>query len=87
LSDAVHVAANPLLLQATYGEAAASFGYLRDRSGTVRIDLTPALQRRVEGIVHAIRRDRRALVVHRNRRIAAHCVACPVRAHCDERLA
>jgi hypothetical protein len=32
-SDAVQVAAYTLLLQATYGDAAASFGYLRDQSG------------------------------------------------------
>jgi CRISPR/Cas system-associated exonuclease Cas4 (RecB family) len=86
-SDAVQVAAYTLLLRATYGEAAASFGYLRDQSGTVRIDLTPALQRRVEEIAHAIRRDRRALVVHRSHAFAARCAGCAVPAHCDERLA
>jgi CRISPR/Cas system-associated exonuclease Cas4 (RecB family) len=86
-SDAVQVATYTLLLQATYGEAAASFGYLRDQSGTVRIDLTPKRRRRVEEIVHAIRRDRRALVVHRSHAVAARCTACAIRAHCRERLA
>ena len=86
-SDAVQVAAYTLLLQATYGAAAASFGYLRLASGTVRIDLTPELRRRVEAIVGAIRRDRRAPVVNRSHSIAARCAACAVRAECDERLA
>lgn len=86
-SDAVQVGAYTLLLQATYGAAATSFGYLRYRSGTVRVDLTPELRGRVEEIVHAIRRDRHALVVHRNHRVGARCAACAMRAHCSERLA
>lgn len=86
-SDAVQVAAYALLLQATYGAAAAPFGYLRLASGTVRIDLTPELRRRVEAIVRAIRRDRRAPVVHRSHGIGARCAGCAVRAECDERLA
>lgn len=86
-SDAVQVAAYTLLLQAAYGAAAASFGYLRYQSGTVRVDLTPELGRRVEEIVRAIRRDRSALVVHRSHRIAARCAGCAMRGHCDERLA
>lgn len=86
-SDAVQVAAYAILLQAMYGELAAPFGYVRYQSGTVRIDLTPELRRRVEEIVRAIRRDRAALVVHRSHGIAARCVGCAMRGHCDERLA
>lgn len=86
-SDAVQLAAYTLLLQATYGESAASFGYLRYQSATLRLELTPELRHRVEEIVQAIRRDRRALVVPRSHRIAARCVGCAVRAHCGERLA
>ena len=86
-SDALQVAAYALLLQATYGAAAAPFGYLRLTSRALRIDLTPELRRRVEEIVQAIRRDRRAPLVHRSHVIAARCAGCAVRAQCDERLA
>ena len=86
-SDAVQVAAYAMLLQAMYGEVAAPFGYVRYQSGTVRIDLTPALRRRVEEIVRSIRRDRGALVVHRSHGMAARCAGCAMRGHCDERLA
>lgn len=83
----MQVAAYAILLQAIYGEVAAPFGYVRYQYGTVRVDLTPELRRRVEEIVRAIRRDRRALVVHRSHGIAARCAGCAVRGHCDERLA
>lgn len=85
-SDAVQVAAYTLLLKATYGEAAASFGYLRYQSRTVRVELTPELRGRLEEIVQAIRRDRHAALVHRSHRIAARCAACAMRARCTERL-
>lgn len=86
-SDAVQVAAYTLLLQAAYGATAASFGYLRYQSGTVRVEVTAKLRRRVEAIVRAIQRDRGALVVHRSHGIAARCAGCAMRGHCDERLA
>ena len=86
-SDAIQVASYTLLLQAAYGAAAASFGCVRYQSGTMCVEVTPELRRRVEDIVRAIRRDRRALVVHRSHGMAARCVGCAMRAHCDERLA
>lgn len=86
-SDAVQVAAYILLLQATYGDAAAPFGYVRYQSGTRRVEPTAELKRRVEEIVGRIRRDRQLLLVHRSHGIARRCEACAVRAHGDERLA
>jgi hypothetical protein len=37
--------------------------------------------------VALIRRGRRVTVVHRSHTIRARCAGCPVRNHCDERLA
>ena len=86
-SDAVQVAAYTLMLRAKYGDDAATFGYMRYPSGTVRVELRPALQSRVAEIAGAIRRDRRALVVHRSHDNAARCISCAMRSNCDERLA
>ena len=86
-SDAVQIAAYTLMLRAEYGDRAATFGYMRYPSGTVRVELKPALQSRVAEIARGIRRDRRALVVHRSHDNAARCVSCAMRSSCDERLA
>ena len=86
-SDAVQIAAYTLMLRAEYGEQAATFGYMQYPTGTVRVELKPALQSRVAEIARAIRRGRRALVVHRSHDNAARCVSCAMRSHCDERLA
>ena len=86
-SDAVQIAAYTLMLRAEYGNQAATFGYMRYPSGTVRVELKPALEARVAEIARAIRRDRRAAVVHRSHHNAARCVNCAMRSSCDERLA
>ena len=85
-SDAVQVGAYVLLLQAAYGERAAPFGYVRYSTGTFRVDLTSGLERRVRGIVAAIRGARAAAVIHRSHDIPARCANCAMRPNCDEAL-
>ena len=85
-SDAVQVGAYVLLLRAAYGERAARFGYVRYSTGTFRIELTSELERRVRGIVAAIRGARRAAVIHRSHAVPARCANCAMRPHCDEAL-
>jgi len=85
-SDVVQVAAYTCMLRATYGNAAATFGYLRYPFGTIRIDLTPALEGRLTATVSAIRRGRRAARVHRSHNVVARCAGCAMRSRCDERL-
>ena len=85
-SDVVQVGAYVLLLRAVYGERAAPFGYVRYSTGTFRIELTSELERRVRGIVAAIRGSRQAAAVHRSHDIPARCANCAMRPHCDEAL-
>ena len=85
-SDAVQVGAYVLLLRAVYGERAAPFGYVRYSTGTFRIELTSELERRVRGIVAAIRGSRQAAVIHRSHAVPARCANCAMRPHCDESL-
>lgn len=85
--DAVQVGAYTLLLRAVYGGRAARFGYVRYSTGTFRVELTPELERRVRGIVAAIRGGREAAVIHRSHNIPGRCVHCAMRPHCDEALA
>ena len=85
-SDQLQLAAYLLALRGTAGRRAGSSGYLRYASGTFRVDLTPELERRVRETVALVRRDRRAVVVHRSHSIRARCSGCPVRTRCDERL-
>jgi CRISPR/Cas system-associated exonuclease Cas4 (RecB family) len=85
-SDAVQLGAYLLLLRAVYQHRAAPFGYVRYSTGTFRIDLTSALERRVRETVTAIRAGRRARVVHRSHSIPARCANCAMRPHCDEAL-
>ena len=85
-SDAVQVGAYMLLLRAMYGERAAGFGYVRYSTGTIRIELTSELERRVRGIVSAIRDARQASVVHRSHAVPARCGNCAMRPHCHESL-
>ncbi|MFL5562271.1 MAG: PD-(D/E)XK nuclease family protein [Gemmatimonadaceae bacterium] len=85
-SDAIQVAAYALLLRATYGDRAARFGYLQTQSHTVRVELTPALTRRVEEVVRLIRRGRLEERVHRSHTARTRCARCGLRAWCDERL-
>ena len=86
-SDALQLGAYLLALRGTVGSRAANAGYVRYASGTFRIDLTPKLERRVREVVALVRRGRGASSVRRNHSIPARCAACPVRHHCDERLA
>ena len=86
-SDAVQVGAYLLLLRAVYGDRAARFGYVRYSTGTFRIELTSELERRVRGIITAIRGARHAAVVHRSHAVPAKCANCAMRPHCDESLA
>jgi hypothetical protein len=85
-SDAVQLGAYLLALRAMVHERAAPFGYVRYATGTFRVPLTDALERRVRAIVAAIRTGRTAAVVHRDHDVPARCVNCPVREHCDEAL-
>jgi CRISPR-associated exonuclease Cas4 len=85
-SDAVQVGAYLLLLRAVYGKRAAPFGYVRYSTGTFRIELTSELERRVRGIVAAIRGSRQAAVIHRSHAVPARCANCAMRPHCDESL-
>ncbi len=85
-SDTVQVGAYVLLLRAVYGERAAPFGYVRYSTGTFRIELTSELERRVRGIVAAIRSSRQAAVVHRSHAVPARCANCAMRRHCNESL-
>ena len=85
-SDAVQVGAYMLLLRAAYGERATRFGYVRYSTGTFRIELTSELERRVRGIIAAIRSARQAAVINRSHAIPARCANCAVRPHCDESL-
>jgi hypothetical protein len=86
-SDELQLGAYLLALRGTVGIRAATAGYVRYASDTFRIELTPNLERRVRETVAAVRRGRSASVVHRSHSIRARCAACPVREHCDERLA
>lgn len=85
-SDVVQVGAYVLLLRAVYGDRAARFGYVRYSTGTFRVELTSELERRVRGIVAAIRGSRQAAVIHRSHAVPAKCVSCAMRPHCDESL-
>lgn len=85
-SDELQLGAYLLALRGTAGLRASTTGYVRYASDTFRIDLTPDLERRVRETVAAVRRGRRATVVHRSHSIRARCAACPVRHHCDEQL-
>lgn len=86
-SDAIQVGAYVMLLRATYGDRAGSFGYVRYSTGTFRVELTPELAGRVRAIVAAIRAGRPSPVVRRSHSLPAKCAACPMRGHCDEALA
>lgn len=85
-SDAVQVGAYMLLLRAVYGDRAARFGYVRYSTGAFRIELTSELERRVRGIVSAVRGAKQAAVVHRSHAVPARCRNCAMRTHCDESL-
>ena len=86
-SDAVQLGAYLLALRATYGERAARYGEVRYAGRSFRVELTPALERRVGAIVASVRAGRSAAVVHRSHEVPARCASCPVRESCDERLA
>ena len=85
-SDELQLGAYLVALRGTAGVRASTTGYVRYASETFRIDLTPDLERRVRETVAAVRRGRRASVVHRSHSIRARCAACPIRHHCDEQL-
>ena len=85
-SDELQLGAYLVALRGTAGLRASTTGYVRYASDTFRIDLTPDLERRVRETVAAVRRGRRASVVHRSHSIRARCASCPVRHHCDEQL-
>ena len=85
-SDELQLGAYLLALRGTVGDRASTTGYVRYASDTFRIDLSAELERRVRETVAAVRRGRRASVVHRSHSIRARCVACPMRHHCDEQL-
>ena len=85
-SDELQLGAYLLALRGTVGIRASTAGYVRYASDTFRIELTPNLERRVRETVAAVRRGRRASVVHRSHSVRARCAACPMRQHCDERL-
>jgi CRISPR/Cas system-associated exonuclease Cas4 (RecB family) len=85
-SDELQLGAYLLALRGTAGQRASTTGYVRYASDTFRIDLTPDLERRVRETVAAVRRGRRASVVHRSHSIRARCESCSMRHHCDERL-
>ena len=85
-SDRLQLGAYLVAMRKTVGSRAGSSGYVRYATGTFRIDLTPELERRVRETVALVRKGRQSRVLHRSHSIRARCVACPVRAHCDERL-
>lgn len=85
-SDSLQLAAYLVALRTSSAQNAATYGYLRYATDTFRVELTKRLEARVLRTVQAIRRDRRASVVHRDHRNSGRCAACGVREYCDESL-
>ena len=85
-SDRIQIGAYLMALRATMGDRAAHFGYVRYRTRTFDVPLSPHLEQEVRQLVAALRRARTARVVHRSHSVSARCRACPVRQHCDEAL-
>jgi predicted RecB family nuclease len=86
-SDELQLGAYLVALRGTAGLRASGAGYVRYAAATFRVELTPGLERRVRAVVAAVRHGRRVTVVHRSHTVRARCAACPVRDHCEERLA
>lgn len=85
-SDRIQIGAYLMALRATMGERASQIGYVRYRTRTFDVALSPDLEQEVRQLVAALRRGRAARVVHRSHSASARCRACPVRQHCDEAL-
>ena len=85
-SDRAQIGAYLLALRGTFPDRASDVGYVRYAEQTFAVRLTPELEQEVERIAAAVRRGRRALVLHRSHNIRARCRACPVRGECDEAL-
>jgi CRISPR-associated exonuclease Cas4 len=85
-SDSLQLAAYIVALRTSSVQNPATYGYLRYATGTFRVELTRPLEARVLRVVDAIRRDRRASVVHRDHRSSGRCAACGVREYCNEAL-
>ena len=85
-SDRIQIGAYLMALRATMGNRASHIGYVRYRTRTFEVALSPDLEQEVRQLVAALRRGRTARVVHRSHSVSARCRACPVRQHCDEAL-
>jgi CRISPR/Cas system-associated exonuclease Cas4 (RecB family) len=85
-SDGLQLGAYLMLTRATFGERAASFGYVRYAEADFRVELTGTLERRLREVVAAIRSGRETAVIHRSHGVAARCAGCAVRQFCDEAL-
>jgi CRISPR-associated exonuclease Cas4 len=85
-ADRVQIGAYLLALRGTFPDRASDVGYVRYADQTFAVRLTPELEREVEHIAAAVRRGRRALVLHRSHNVAARCRSCPMRQRCDEAL-
>ena len=85
-SDEIQLGVYLLTTRATYGRQAASFGFVRYAATTFRVELTAALERRIVEVAGAIRRGRKARVVHRSHEVPARCAGCALRHNCSESL-
>lgn len=85
-SDEIQLGVYLLGMRATYGSEAADFGFVRYAEATFRVELTPALERRVIEVAKAIRAGRSAPVIHRSHDVPARCAGCAMRPHCMESL-
>jgi CRISPR/Cas system-associated exonuclease Cas4 (RecB family) len=85
-SDRIQIGAYLMALRATMGDRASRIGYVRYRTRTFDVALSPDLEQEVRQLVTALRRGRTARVVHRSHSVSARCRACPVLQHCDEAL-
>lgn len=85
-SDEIQLGVYLLGLRATYGSDAAGFGFIRYATATFRLELTPALERRVIEIAKAIGAGRSAPSIHRSHEVPARCAGCAMRPNCTESL-
>jgi len=86
-SDEIQLGVYLLATRGTYGREAAGFGFVRYAATTFRVELTPALERRIVEVAAAIRMGRHAPVVHRSHEVHARCARCAMRQNCSESLA
>jgi CRISPR-associated exonuclease Cas4 len=84
-SHIFQLAAYCLLVESTYGKAP-PYGLLRYRDRTFSIDYSPSLQKELEDLLEAIRRQERSGEADRSHQDPARCARCGYRNICNQRL-